>query len=100
VAQQGDETGDGRGELLRRYGGRAEERELGAARAVGDGAEGEADDGGAGRAALEVEAEERQQRLYVARRSGEIDASGVEAFRLERERQLDPFRGEALPLHP
>src|SRR5258706_108074 len=33
VAEHGDETGDGGGELLRRYGGRSEERELRAARA-------------------------------------------------------------------
>src|SRR5688500_18237177 len=54
----------------------------------------------AGRIFLEVEAEQRQHRLDVARRRGEADAARVEAVRLQGQRELETLAGEALHFHP
>ena len=60
----------------------------------------EADDRRAGRRFLEIETEQRQHRLHVARRRGELDGARVKAVRLEHQRQLEAAAGEALHLHP
>src|SRR5512137_526113 len=73
LAEEGEEAGEGAGELVGGDLGGAEEGELAAARAVGVRGEDEAGDGGAGGARVEALAEEGEERLRVARGAGEVD---------------------------
>src|ERR1700693_5907830 len=58
--------------------------------------EGEAGDGGAGRAGLELQAHERQESLDLARRRGERDRARVAAVRVELQCGFELHAGEPL----
>ena len=95
-AEEGGQARDGRREAVGRKGGGTEKRELRAAGLVRMRGEGEAADGRAGRAGLELQAHERQESLDLARRRGERDRARVAAVRVELQRGLELHAGEAL----
>ena len=97
-AEQRGEAGDGGGEAVGREGRGSEEGELGAARGVGVGGEGEAGHGGSRRAGFELEADEGQQGLDVARGGGQRDRARVVAVGIELDRDFQARAREGLRL--
>ena len=97
-AEQRGQARDGGGEAVGREGRGAEERKLRAARGVGVRGEGEARDGCAGRAGLELETDEGQERLDVARGGGQRDRADVVAVGVELDRDFQARAREGLRL--
>ena len=98
VAEYREQPGDGGGELVGRQRGGTEERELGFARAIGVGAQGEGDDRRARRVGLEVEAHQGEQSLDVTGRGRQRDRALVVAVGLEIEGELEPLAAQARDL--